>query len=185
MAGEKRPGFATAPERFLTGRGPGQSRLRPGPAEVICAQGAPDDALFYIEEGWVKISVVSPDGKDAVLALRKADDFFGTRSLIDGHRRAAAATTLTYCSLVRITRAAVIQRTGFHPCTSVSPRTTQLWGASFRSYRVMRHARWHLATDSHPDADFLEILPMTLLLHPAIFALRLLSLCSLERGAQD
>lgn len=109
MAGEKRPRFPTLQRRFLTGRGLGQSRLQPGPGEVICAQGAADDAIFYIEEGWVKISIVSPGGKEAVLALRGADNFFGMRSLIDGHRRAAAATTLTNCSLVRITRAATIQ----------------------------------------------------------------------------
>jgi CRP/FNR family transcriptional regulator, cyclic AMP receptor protein len=100
--------FEFEPRRFLTGRGPGQSRLRPEPGETVCAQGAPDDALFYIEEGWVKISVVSPGGKEAVVAVRGIDNFFGTRSLIDGHRRAAAATALTSCSLVRITRAAAV-----------------------------------------------------------------------------
>lgn len=109
MAGEKRPRFATCPRRFLTGRGPGQSRLRPGPGEVVCAQGAADDAIFYIEEGWVKISIVSPGGREAVLALRGADNFFGMRSLIDGHRRAAAASTLTACSLVRTTRTEIIR----------------------------------------------------------------------------
>lgn len=109
MAEETRSKVRTDPRRFLTGRGPGQSRLRPGPGEVVCAQGVPDDALFYIEEGWIKLSIVSPAGKDAVLALRGADNFFGTRSLIGGHRRGAAATTLTECSLVRITRAAAIR----------------------------------------------------------------------------
>jgi CRP/FNR family transcriptional regulator, cyclic AMP receptor protein len=109
MAEETRGKFRTDPRRFLTGRGQGQTRLRPGPGEVVCAQGVPDDALFYIEQGWVKLSVVSPGGKDAVLAVRGADNFFGTRSLIGGHRRGAAATTLTDCSLVRITRPAAIR----------------------------------------------------------------------------
>lgn len=109
MAEQTRTNVRTDPRRFLTGRGPGQTRLRPGPGVVICAQGLPDDALFYIEQGWIKLSIVSPSGKDAVLALRGADNFFGTRSLIGGHRRGAAATTLTECSLVRITRSAAIR----------------------------------------------------------------------------
>jgi CRP/FNR family transcriptional regulator, cyclic AMP receptor protein len=77
---------------------------------VICAQGTPDNAaVFYIEEGWIKISIVSPGGKEAGLALRGADNFFGMRSLIGGHRRGATATTLTTCSLVRTMRTEVIR----------------------------------------------------------------------------
>jgi len=109
MAAEKRARPALDARPFLTGRGFGQSRLRAAPGSVICPPDVPDDALFYIEEGWVKISIVSPAGKEAVLALRGADNFFGIRSLIDGHRRAAAATALTDCALVRITRTAAIR----------------------------------------------------------------------------
>ena len=108
MAAEGRHRSDLDPRRFFTGRGRGQTRLRPGPGDIIHAQGAPDDALFYVEQGWIKISVVSKKGKPAVLALRGADHFFGLRSLIRGHRRAAAAIALTECSLVRMTRTAAI-----------------------------------------------------------------------------
>jgi CRP/FNR family cyclic AMP-dependent transcriptional regulator len=107
MADEKRHSPDLELRRFLTGRG--QTRLQVGPGEIICAQGAPDVALFYIEKSWVKISIVSKKGKPAVLALRGADHFFGVRSLIHVHRRTAAVIALSPCSLVRITRIAAIE----------------------------------------------------------------------------
>jgi CRP/FNR family transcriptional regulator, cyclic AMP receptor protein len=109
MAGEKRARLAADPRRFLTGRGIGQSRLRAVPQQIVCPLGAPEDALFYIERGWVKISVVSPDGKEVVRALRGPGEFFGTRCLLGPHRRGAAATSLSECSFVRIGRTAVMR----------------------------------------------------------------------------
>ena len=94
---------------FLNGRGPGQSRLRPRAGEVVCTQGVLDDALFFVEQGWVKISTVSPGGREAVLALRGPGSFCGTRSLLDRHIRTTTATALTDCALVRIGRVAAIK----------------------------------------------------------------------------
>lgn len=90
----------------LTGRGPGQSRLQLPPEHVIYAQGDVADALFYVESGWVKMSAVVPSGKEPVIALRRADEFFGARSMVAA-RRQATATALTDCSLVRVTKSAV------------------------------------------------------------------------------
>lgn len=95
--------------RFLAGRGPGQTRLRVEAKKVVCPQGAPDDSLFYIEAGWIKIAAASPAGREAVLAIRGPGNFFGTRSLIERHRRRASAETLSDCAVVRITRAAAIR----------------------------------------------------------------------------
>jgi CRP/FNR family transcriptional regulator, cyclic AMP receptor protein len=94
---------------LLTGRGPNQSRLRVAAGEVVCAQGAHQEALYYIEEGRVKLSAVSPNGKEAVLAIRGPHNFFGTRCLIDRHRRGADAVTLTNCLIVRVARSAAIK----------------------------------------------------------------------------
>jgi CRP/FNR family transcriptional regulator, cyclic AMP receptor protein len=92
----------------LTGRGPGQSRLQLPPEHVIYEQGDVADALFYIESGWVKMSAIVPSGKEPVIALRRADEFFGARSMI-GARRQATATALTDCALVRVTKSALNQ----------------------------------------------------------------------------
>ena len=57
--------------KVLTGRGPGQSRLKLAPEHVIYAQGDAADALFYVESGWVKMSAVVPSGKEPAIALRR------------------------------------------------------------------------------------------------------------------
>ena len=96
------------PKRFLTGHGSGQARLQLAAGHVVATQGDPVDALFYIESGWVKLSIVVPNGKEAVM-LRGEGEFFGTRSLIPHFRRMATGTALTDCSLVRISQAAAIR----------------------------------------------------------------------------
>ena len=92
--------------KVLTGRGPGQSRLKLAPEHVIYAQGDAADALFYVESGWVKMSAVVPSGKEPVIALRRGDEFLGVRSMVAA-RRQATATALTDCSLVRVIRSAL------------------------------------------------------------------------------
>ena len=76
--------------KVLTGRGPGQSRLKLAPEHVIYAQGDAADALFYVESGWVKMSAVVPSGKEPVIALRRGDEFFGVLSMVAARRQATA-----------------------------------------------------------------------------------------------
>ena len=66
------------------------------------------DALFFVDRGLVTIAMVLPSGKEAVMAIRGDGEFFGTRGLVE-QPRVATATALTECSLVRVTRAAVIR----------------------------------------------------------------------------
>ena len=107
MAFERRPGNRPEAQRFLTGRGPGQSRLQLALGSVVGAQGDVSDALHYIEQGWVKMSVSAPNGKEAVISLRGPGEFFSTRCLIERHQRIATVSTLTECTLIRTSRAAV------------------------------------------------------------------------------
>jgi CRP/FNR family transcriptional regulator, cyclic AMP receptor protein len=107
MAPERRPGNRSEAQRFLTGRGPGQTRLQFAPGCIVCSQGDTSDALYYIEQGWIKMSVSRPNGKEAVISLRGAGEFFSTRCLIERHHRIATVMTLTECVLVRIAVAAV------------------------------------------------------------------------------
>ena len=107
MALERRSGGKPEPQRCLTGRGPGQSRLRFAPSNVVCAQGDISDALHYIEQGWIKMSVGAPNGKEAVISLRGPGEFFSSRCLIGRHQHLATVTTLTECTLVRTGSAAL------------------------------------------------------------------------------
>jgi len=93
----------------VTGRGVGQSRLRSAPGEIIWTQGEPGEEVFFIEKGWVKVSTVSRNGKEALLALPGGGEFIGTRCVIEDYRRIGTATALGDCTLVRITKAALIQ----------------------------------------------------------------------------
>ena len=86
--------------RLLTGGSAGHSRERFAPAQVIYAQGDPGNAAFFVESGRVIITTVTPSGKEAVVGIRREDEFFGTRCLVG--RRAGGATALTASTLVRV-----------------------------------------------------------------------------------
>jgi CRP/FNR family cyclic AMP-dependent transcriptional regulator len=109
MGGEKRPKLEVDPRRFLTGRGAGQSRQRPAPGEILWSQGAPGEEVFFIEKGWIKVSFVSSNGKEALLALPGEGEFIGVRCLIEDYKRIGTATALGDCSLIRITKPSLIR----------------------------------------------------------------------------
>jgi CRP-like cAMP-binding protein len=73
--------------------------------KVIFSQGEPGDAVFYIQKGKVKLTVVSERGKEATVALLGAEDFIGEDCVaaIQGLRM-ATASAITDCTLLRIER---------------------------------------------------------------------------------
>ena len=68
----------------------------------IFRQGDPADALFYLRGGKVKLSVTSEDGKEAIIAILDADEFFGEGCLAGQPLRMATATAMEACALTRI-----------------------------------------------------------------------------------
>jgi CRP/FNR family transcriptional regulator, cyclic AMP receptor protein len=66
------------------------------------ASGDAADAIFYIKKGKVKVTVVSKQGKEAVVALLSTDEFFGEGCLIGQPRRLATATAMTECVAMRV-----------------------------------------------------------------------------------
>jgi CRP/FNR family cyclic AMP-dependent transcriptional regulator len=77
--------------------------------QVIFAQGDPADAVFYLERGQVKLTVVSDQGKSAVVAVLGPGDFFGEGGLAGQPVRMATASTLTEVSVVRVERQVMIR----------------------------------------------------------------------------
>jgi CRP/FNR family transcriptional regulator, cyclic AMP receptor protein len=77
--------------------------------ETVFAQGSPADSVFYIQKGKVKITVVSEQGKEAVVALQGLDEFFGEGCLTGQPRRLATATAMTECRIMRVEKAAMIR----------------------------------------------------------------------------
>ena len=62
---------------FLAKVGKGRSLGKYRKGQVVFSQGKPADAVFYVQKGKVKITVISEQGKEAVVAILGADDFFG------------------------------------------------------------------------------------------------------------
>ena len=70
--------------------------------QIVFSQGDVADAVFYIKRGKIKITVVSKQGKEAVVALLGADEFLGEGCLIGQPRRLAAAVTMSECTIMRV-----------------------------------------------------------------------------------
>ena len=93
---------------FLTKAGTERSVSAYRKKQVVFAQGDPADAVFYIERGQIKLTVVSERGKSAVVALLGRGDFFGEGCLAGQPLRMATASAMAEASLVRIDRQAMI-----------------------------------------------------------------------------
>lgn len=94
------PSFPRETFSAVIGRGKTVLTCRIG--QVIFSQAAPADAVFYIQAGRVKLTVVSPKGKEAVVAILEQDSFFGEACLAGQQVRLSTATALDPCTLVRI-----------------------------------------------------------------------------------
>ena len=69
-------------------------RTRYARGEVIFRRGEPGRAIYVVEEGWVKIALGSPAGKEQTVALLGPGDFFGELAVLDGEPRSADAVAL-------------------------------------------------------------------------------------------
>jgi CRP-like cAMP-binding protein len=106
-------GNATGPafdaHAFLARVGAGRTLARYGAEATVFSQGDAADSIFYIRKGKIKLSVVSQQGKVAVVAMLGAGDFFGEGCLAGQTRRMANCTTMSLCSLARLEKVAAIR----------------------------------------------------------------------------
>ena len=77
--------------------------------ETVFSQSTPADAVFYIQKGKVKITVVSEQGKEAVVAILGPDEFCGEGCLTGQRLRLATATAMTDCAIMRLEKATMIR----------------------------------------------------------------------------
>ena len=77
--------------------------------QTIFAQGDSSDAVFYIKEGKVKLTVVSKIGKEATIGILNEGDFFGEGCLTGQPLRLCSATAMTDCSVMRIDKKSMIE----------------------------------------------------------------------------
>jgi CRP/FNR family transcriptional regulator, cyclic AMP receptor protein len=95
---------------FLRSAGAGKSIVTYQPTEVIFSQGDASDSVLYIQTGAVKLSVLSRDGKEAVVAMLGPGDFFGERALTGHPVRLEAATAMTATTVLIIPKRQMIRR---------------------------------------------------------------------------
>jgi CRP/FNR family transcriptional regulator, cyclic AMP receptor protein len=107
MAIKASPSFD--PKSFLAKVGEGRSIGNYAKGQSVFSQGEPADAVFYIQEGKVKITVVSEQGKEAVVAILGSDDFFGEGCLAGQPRRMATVATMTDSAIMRVEKAAMVR----------------------------------------------------------------------------
>lgn len=106
MASNRTAGFN--PKTFLAKVGNGKTSLVSPKHHKIFSQGDAADAVFFIQAGKVKLSVVSQQGKEAVLALLEPGAFFGESCLVGQLVRTASAFAAEATSVVRIDKEAMI-----------------------------------------------------------------------------
>jgi CRP-like cAMP-binding protein len=97
------------PQEFLKQVSSGKTNLRCPNKQILISQGDTADAVFYIQSGRVKLSVVSQQGKEAVIALLEKGSFFGEGCLAGQLVSMVTATTLEDATLVRIEKNAMIR----------------------------------------------------------------------------
>ena len=107
MANKRRPSFD--PKEFLAKIGDGHGVGKYRKDQVIFSQGDPADAVFYVRKGKVRITVVSEQGKEAVIAILGTDEFFGEGCLAGQTQRIATVVAMTDFVIARLEKPVIIQ----------------------------------------------------------------------------
>jgi CRP/FNR family transcriptional regulator, cyclic AMP receptor protein len=119
------------PKRFLAKVGEGKAISKYQKGQIVFSQGQVADAVFYIQQGKVKLTVVSEQGKEAVVAILGPGHFFG-EGCLNGHSlRIATTRAVDECVITRLEKATMIAT--IHD----QPRFSEL----FMSYLLTRNSR--------------------------------------------
>jgi CRP/FNR family transcriptional regulator, cyclic AMP receptor protein len=97
------------PKAFLARVNGGRRLSKYRKGQAVFSQGDVADCVFYIKSGKTKVTVISEEGKEAVVALLGADEFFGEGCLSGQLRRVATVAALTDCVIARMERGEIIQ----------------------------------------------------------------------------
>ena len=97
------------PQAFLAETGHGKTMFQVSKAQLIFSQGDAADAVFYVQAGRVKLSVLSQQGKEAVVGILENGRFFGNGCLVGQLTCPATATALDASTILRIEKAAMIR----------------------------------------------------------------------------
>jgi CRP/FNR family transcriptional regulator, cyclic AMP receptor protein len=96
-------------ESLLHGIFRGKTVVEYGEGRSVFRQGQPADTLFYVRRGKIKLSVISHQGKEAIVAILGNGEFFGEGCLAGQALRIATATALTDCTFDRIEKSLMVR----------------------------------------------------------------------------
>ncbi len=97
------------PRVFLASVNGGRTIVSYRKREVIFSQGKPADAVFYIQKGKVKVTVISEQGKEAIVAVLGPDEFCGEGCLTGQPLRLATAAAMTECVIMRLQKETMVR----------------------------------------------------------------------------
>jgi len=107
-------------QAFLDSSGISRRVVRYGRGAVIFAQGSPANSVLYLQDGGVKLSVLSTTGKEAVVAMLGPGDFFGEGCLAGQPRRMGSASAIVATTVLRVAKREMMQT--LHDQSALSDR---------------------------------------------------------------
>ena len=110
MTTSKNTAPAPAPPSPVDWTGTRTQRVEYQPASTIFAQGDPATSVMYVDQGAVRLSVLSHAGKEAVVAVLDVAHFFGEGCLAGQTQRMATATAMTECSVVVVEKQEMVRQ---------------------------------------------------------------------------
>lgn len=131
MSGSTRGGTPFDPAAFLEFAAKGRTVSTHRKGAILFRQGDAANSVFYMREGKVKISVLSAQGKEAVVAILGVDEFLGEGCLIGQPKRLSTATAMTECATMQVDKAEIVRVLHEEPAFS----------AMFVSHILARSAR--------------------------------------------
>lgn len=120
------------PKQFLATIGEGRRILAFQRDETIFAQGDPTDAVFYVQKGRIKLTVVSHTGKEATVGVLGEGSFFGEGGLAGQALRMGSASAMTECTIMRVDKTSMIE----------ALQREQSFSAVFVSHLLARNIRF-------------------------------------------
>ena len=96
------------PAVFLKTEGDGRTIAKYQKSQRIFSQDSVSNSVFYVVKGKVKITVLSEQGKEAVIAVLGPEEFFGEGCLTGQVRRLSTASAMTECEITRISKPAML-----------------------------------------------------------------------------
>ena len=115
MSQSKRTTAIKQPLGVIDWTGVRSQRVKFGPGARIFAQGEPATSVLYVQEGAVRLSVLSRSGKEAVIAVLDVDHFFGEGCLVGQAHRMATASALARCTIIVVEKQDMVRQLHTQP----------------------------------------------------------------------